>query len=106
MSKVNNKDTSYGVFVVKFGHISHLILVILLLTLKMQLLAGLLYQNDYIAEVIISLTDVSRKNCSFTFQLSLQMTSYVYRYYISIFEKLLFCAQPDVFRKFISLWPN
>ena len=47
MSKVNNKDTSYGVFVVKFGHISHLILVFLLLTLKMQLLAGLLYQNDY-----------------------------------------------------------
>ena len=35
MFKVNNKDTRTGVFIVNFEHISHLILVFLLLTLNM-----------------------------------------------------------------------
>ena len=35
MFKVNNKDTSYGVFIVNFGNISHLFLVSPLLTLDM-----------------------------------------------------------------------
>ena len=44
MFKVNNKDTRRkrrsGVFIVNFEHISHLVLVFLLLTLNMQLPAG------------------------------------------------------------------
>ena len=36
MFKVNNKD----IFIVNFGHISHLVVVLLLLTLNMQLPAG------------------------------------------------------------------
>ena len=39
MLKVNNEDT--GVFLVNFEHISHLVLVFLLLTLHMQLPAGI-----------------------------------------------------------------
>ena len=39
MFKVNNKDT---IFIVNFKHISHLVLVFLLLTLNMYLPAGLL----------------------------------------------------------------
>ena len=47
MSKVNNKDTRptpwrrSGAFIVNFGHVSHLALVFLLLTLNMYLPAGL-----------------------------------------------------------------
>ena len=37
MFKVNNKDSN---FIVNFEHISHLVLVFLLLTLNMQLPAG------------------------------------------------------------------
>ena len=42
MFKVNNKDAKCrsGVFIVNFEHISHLVLVFLLLTLNMQLPAG------------------------------------------------------------------
>ena len=40
MFKVNNKDTRSGIFIVNFEHISHLVLVFLLLTLNMQLRAG------------------------------------------------------------------
>ena len=40
MFKVNNKDTSSGVFFVNFEHISHLVLVFLLLTLNMQMPTG------------------------------------------------------------------
>ena len=41
MFKINNKDRRRsGVFIVNFEHISHLILVFLLLTLNMQLPAG------------------------------------------------------------------
>ena len=40
MFKVNNKDTRI-VFIVDFEHISHLVLVFLLLTLNMQLPAGM-----------------------------------------------------------------
>ena len=39
MFKVNNKDTT-GVFIVNLEHISHLVLVLLLLTWNMQFLAG------------------------------------------------------------------
>ena len=36
MFKVNNKDTSCsGIFIINFEHISHLVLVFLLLTLNM-----------------------------------------------------------------------
>ena len=41
MFKVNNKDT--GLLIVNFEHISHLVLVFLLLTLNMQLPAGITY---------------------------------------------------------------
>ena len=40
MFKVHNKDTRTSVFTVNFEHISHLVLVFLLLTLTMQMLAG------------------------------------------------------------------
>ena len=44
MFKFNNKDTRTtprsGVFIVNFEHISHLVLVFLLLTLNMELPAG------------------------------------------------------------------
>ena len=40
MFKFNNKDTSSGVFIVNFEHISHVVLVFLLLTRNIQLLAG------------------------------------------------------------------
>ena len=43
MFKVNIKDTHWrhsGIFIVNFEHISHLVLVFLLLTLNMQLQAG------------------------------------------------------------------
>ena len=41
MFKINNKDRRRsGIFIVNFEHISHLILVFLLLTLNMQLPAG------------------------------------------------------------------
>ena len=39
MLKVNNKDTN-NIFIVNFEHISHLVLVFLLLTLNMELPAG------------------------------------------------------------------
>ena len=39
MFKVNNKDNSSGAFI-NFEHVSHLVLVFLLLTLNMQLQAG------------------------------------------------------------------
>ena len=35
MFKVNNKDTCSGVFIINFEHVSHLVLVFLLLTLNM-----------------------------------------------------------------------
>ena len=34
MFKVNNKDNRTGIFIVNFEHISHLVLVFLLLTLR------------------------------------------------------------------------
>ena len=42
MFKVNNKDTwrRSGIFIVNFEHISHLLIVFILLTLNMKLLAG------------------------------------------------------------------
>ena len=40
MFKFNNKDTSSGVFIVNFEHISHVVLVFLLLTWNIQLPAG------------------------------------------------------------------
>ena len=40
MFKFNNKDTSSGVFIVNFEHISHAVLVFLLLTRNIQLPAG------------------------------------------------------------------
>ena len=42
MIKVNNKENS-AVFIVNFEHISHLVLVFLLLTLSRQMPAGLSY---------------------------------------------------------------
>ena len=58
MFKVNNKDTRTtlsvvakrrsGVFIVNFEHISHLVLVFLLLTLNMQLPAGMSVEQDLI----------------------------------------------------------
>ena len=52
MFKVNNKDTRMkrrsGVFIVNFEHISHLVLVFLLLTLNMYFPAG--YVQVYITE--------------------------------------------------------
>ena len=47
MFKVNNEDTKLSqwrrpdVFIVNFEHVSHLVLVILLLTMSVHLLAGL-----------------------------------------------------------------
>ena len=59
MSKVNNKDTRTtpwrrsGAFIVNFGHVSHLALVFLLLTLNMYLPAGLFVQLT--AELLVKL---------------------------------------------------
>ena len=44
MFKVNNKDTSSGVFIVTFEHISHLVLLFLLLPLGWQLPVGLFHK--------------------------------------------------------------
>ena len=43
--KVNNSRRS-GIFIVDFEHISHLVLVFLLLTLRKQMSAGLLNSSD------------------------------------------------------------
>ena len=45
MFKVNNKDS--GVFIVNFKHISHLILMFLLLTLNMLLSAGIMEYKEF-----------------------------------------------------------
>ena len=51
MFKVNNKDTKTtpGIFIVSFEHISHRVLVFRLLTLNMQMPAGLneVFSDDY-----------------------------------------------------------
>ena len=53
MFKVNNKDTRTtpkwrrsGVFIVNFQHISHLVLVLLLLTLSRQIPTGILGHHN------------------------------------------------------------
>ena len=45
MFKVNNKDS--GVFIVNFKHISHLVLMFLLLTLNMLLSAGIMEYKEF-----------------------------------------------------------
>ena len=46
--------TGSGIFIVNFEHISHLVLVFLLLTLNMQLPAGMSIKNDFIVALTLS----------------------------------------------------
>ena len=53
MFNVSNKDTRMvsGIFIVDFEHISHLVLVFPLLTLNMQLSAGLTVSDCHILKL-------------------------------------------------------
>ena len=61
MFKVNNKDTRttpsllfdiFGIFIVNFEHISHLVPVLLLLTLSRWMLAGHLPKNKIFIKIV------------------------------------------------------
>ena len=59
MFKVNNKDTRTGVFIVNFEHISHLVLVFLLLTLLTFLIN---HNEEYRVELEIEKKMLSKEN--------------------------------------------
>ena len=51
MFKVNNKRRRIGVFINNFEHISHMILVFLLLTLNMKLPAGMFFSCSIFSQI-------------------------------------------------------